>query len=178
MQKIIGEIEQLTEEELKICKQAFNKAKTSPEAELKKLAKKVDWTDRNRREAQNITKEVQEKGVFKKRYDYHEDTDHEFSDSIVKDIITNPASIFETRNGEKIYYLKDGNIVIVDASRSGLGNVITAYGKSGVKGHSGAEALGGLATDPGETVTELMVIEGKIPMSKGRFHQPASKLYP
>lgn len=37
----------------------------------------------------------------------------------------------------------------VRADRIGAGNVITAYGSSGIKGPSGVEALGGLLTDPG-----------------------------
>lgn len=58
---------------------------------------------------------------------------------------------------------------------AGGGNVITAYGPSGIKGESGAEALGGLPTDPGEPITHADVVEGRIPAKNG-YMAPAVQI--
>ncbi|WP_367321657.1 hypothetical protein [Streptomyces sp. HUAS ZL42] len=49
----------------------------------------------------------------------------------------------------------------------GAGNVITAYGPSGIRGDSGVRALGGLPTDPGGPITHADVVEGRIPAKNG-----------
>ncbi len=59
--------------------------------------------------------------------------------------------------------VKNENIAVLDVTPSAKGKAIMVYGKSGVKGDSGAKALGGLSTDPGDPVTKDMIIEGTIP---------------
>jgi hypothetical protein len=83
-----------------------------------------------------------------------------------------------SQNHNQLIYHKGGDVVIVDiSSRSSRGNVVTAYGDSGIKGSSGAEALGGLPSDQGATITEMIILGGQIP-TKGGFFPPAIKLYP
>jgi hypothetical protein len=50
----------------------------------------------------------------------------------------------------------------------GQGNVITGYGPSGIKGESGAAALGGAAGDAGQPITDAMITGGTIPVALGR----------
>jgi hypothetical protein len=177
LQNIIKKGYQLSTEELNMCKQAFDKANAISAEEFAKLVKRLELTDKNRKAALDIAENVRVKGKFRKSSRYHGDTVHKMPDALVQDIMANPQTIFESKNGEKLYYLKDGDIVIAEAVGSEKGQAITAYGKSGIKGDSGAKALGGLPTDPGEPVTELMVLEGKIPTKNG-FYPPANKLYP
>jgi hypothetical protein len=124
-----------------------------------------------------MMEEVRAQGKFNKASNYHGDSMHQMKDDVVQKIITSPDAIYETRNGERLIYLKDGDIVVMESTKSARGNVITAYGKSGVKGESGATALGGKAEDAGEAVTDQIITEGKIPAKKG-FIPPAKKIYP
>ncbi len=50
---------------------------------------------------------------------------------------------------------------------SAQGQAITAYGSSGIKGESGATALGGKPTDPGAPVTHEDIVNGRIPARNG-----------
>uniref|UniRef100_A0AAU2UZV1 Uncharacterized protein n=1 Tax=Streptomyces sp. NBC_00003 TaxID=2903608 RepID=A0AAU2UZV1_9ACTN len=74
-----------------------------------------------------------------------------------------------------LIFRKGDDIVVVRADRTGAGNVITAYGASGVTGPSGATALGGLPTDPGAAITHADIVEGKIP-AKGGYMPPAEQV--
>lgn len=52
---------------------------------------------------------------------------------------------------------------------------ITAYGESGIKGDSGAQALGGKPMDPGGPVTHEDIVEGRIP-TDGSYLAPAQQI--
>ena len=116
-------------------------------------------------------------GTFKKAGNYHADTGHNINDDVVKNIMNNPDGIYLTQKGDKFMFHKGGDVAIVSAKGSAKGNIITAYGDSGIKGKSGADALGGLPTEPGASVTESMIINGQIPTSNG-FNPPALKIWP
>ncbi len=193
--KLIDESVGLTADELKILKNAFEKSKSIKDADatilqqieeaiaqkdfvrFEKLLKAVESSSRNKKIAIEISERVKSKGKFNKSSIYHGDSVHKMPDNVVQDIIANPTAIFETNNGQRLIYLKDGDVVIVEALGSAKGNVITSYGKSGIKGESGAQALGGLPTDQGLPVTEQMILNGTIP-SKNGFIEPGRKLYP
>ncbi len=157
--------------------------------ELEKAMSEGDWVrvkgltslnDRalkNRKIALEISEKTRQTGKFRKGSNYHGDTMHSFLDSIVQDIIAHPEAIFETSNGQRLIFFKNGDVVIMEAMGSARGNVITAYGKSGVKGQSGANALGGLPSDPGMAVSKEMITNGLIP-SKIGFFEPAVQLFP
>lgn len=114
----------------------------------------------------------------KKITGYHADTSHNMSDSIVRGIMNEPERIYLTQNGETFIFHKGGDVAIVDAQRSSRGNIITAYGSSGIKGDSGASVLSGLPSDPGEAVTQKMIVDGKIPKPDGTFFPPATSIWP
>ncbi|MGL4597458.1 MAG: hypothetical protein ACRCYO_08025 [Bacteroidia bacterium] len=184
----------LSADDAVLVKDAFNKARTFAKDEklvadiekaikegdmvrLKGIADLSEASFKNRNIALDISERVKQSGKFRKSGTYHGDTMHSFQDSTVKDIIANPEAIFETANGQRLIYYKNGNVAIVEATGSARGNVITAYGKSGTKGQSGANALGGLPTDPGQPITIEMITNGNIPSNNG-FFEPATKLYP
>jgi hypothetical protein len=144
---------------------------------LERLANLSELGVKNRAAALEISEKAKITGKFRKSSSYHGDRMHKMSDTVVQDIIANPEAIFQTANGQKLIYLKNGDVAIVEVTGSAKGNVITAYGKSGIKGESGAKALGGLPEDSGAPVTEQMILAGTIP-SKTGFFDPASKLYP
>jgi hypothetical protein len=184
LKKIAKEASQLSDEELNVFKVVFEKALKSTEEEIKaaeKVIERVDLTAENRKVALELMEDVRSSGKFSKaggkNRKYHGDTGHGYPDELVQDIMTHPEAIYETRNGEKLIYLKDGDIVVVKSTKSAKGDVVTAYGKSGVKGKSGATVLGGSPTDPGEPVTDLIITEGRIPAKNG-FIAPAKKIYP
>jgi len=116
-------------------------------------------------------------GKFKKGGDYHGDTRHQMKDDVVRNIMTNPDGIYLSQDGATFTFHKGGDVAIVVAQGSGRGNIITAYGDSGIKGDSGVKSLGGLPTDRGAPVTASMITNGQIPTSKG-FNPPAAKIWP
>ncbi|WP_143011585.1 hypothetical protein [Chitinophaga filiformis] len=180
LKRLIKDAKDLSPKELNVFKEAFEKAGKATEEEIKamdKLVGRADLTVANKQTAKEMMDEVLTQGKFNKASNYHGDSMHKMKDDVVQKIISNPDAIYETRNGERLIYLKDGDIVVMEATKSARGNVITAYGKSGVKGESGAAALGGKAEDAGEAVTDLIITEGKIPAKKG-FIPPAKKIYP
>jgi len=180
LKRLIKDAKDLSPKELNVFKEAFEKAGKATEEEIKamdKLVGRADLTVANKQTAKEMMDEVRTQGKFNKASNYHGDSMHKMKDDVVQKIISNPDAIYETRNGERLIYLKDGDIVVMEATKSARGNVITAYGKSGVKGESGAAALGGKAEDAGEAVTDLIITEGKIPAKKG-FIPPAKKIYP
>ena len=95
--------------------------------------------------------------------------------SLEKDIISKPDSVFLATNGNLIF-LKDGNVVVTAGNGSSRGKLITSYGKSGPRGESGKAIFGGKADDPGVSVTEEMIIQGKIPRPNGSNLPPAIKV--
>ncbi|MEU7340060.1 putative T7SS-secreted protein [Streptomyces sp. NPDC007074] len=114
-------------------------------------------------------------GKIKKAGNYHAD-DHGFTEDMVMDILKKPDAVYHSTAGSgNLIFRKGEDIVVVRADRTGAGNVITAYGSSGIKGPSGAEALGGLRTDPGSPITHEDVVEGRIPAKNG-YMPPAERV--
>jgi hypothetical protein len=66
--------------------------------------------------------------------------------------------------------------VVTKGPGAGAGDVITGYGPSGVKGESGAKALGGSPTDPGNPVTHDDIVNGRVPDTRGGHMPPAKKI--
>ncbi|MFG2027728.1 putative T7SS-secreted protein [Streptomyces sp. NPDC048825] len=106
-------------------------------------------------------------GEFKKHADYHGDTSHGFTDERVLEILKNPDAVYQSQGQSgNFLFRKDNDIAVVYGPGSKQGQAITAYGESGIKGDSGAQALGGSPSDPGKPVTHEDVVEGRIP---GKF---------
>ncbi|MFE8989690.1 putative T7SS-secreted protein [Streptomyces collinus] len=104
---------------------------------------------------------------IKKAGNYHAH-DHGFTEEMVTEILKKPDAVYHsTAASGNLIFRQGEDIVVVRADRQGAGNVITAYGSSGIKGPSGAEALGGLPTDPGKPITHADVVEGRIPAKNG-----------
>ncbi|MFJ9715759.1 putative T7SS-secreted protein [Streptomyces sp. NPDC101213] len=114
-------------------------------------------------------------GKIKKAGNYHAH-DHGFTEDMVMEILKKPDAVYHSTAGSGNLIFRQGDdIVVVRADRTGAGNVITAYGSSGIKGPSGAEALGGLPTDPGGPITHADVVEGRIPAKNG-YMAPAEQV--
>ncbi|MEU9190556.1 RHS repeat-associated core domain-containing protein, partial [Streptomyces sp. NPDC048484] len=114
---------------------------------------------------------------FKKRFDYHGDTRHGFSDERVIEILKNPDAVYHsTGQAGKFTFRQGEDIVVVDGPGNTQGQAITAYGPSGVKGDSGVTALGGKPTDPGGPVTHEDIVNGRIPAKDGGFQPPAGQI--
>ncbi|MCL2724710.1 MAG: DUF6531 domain-containing protein [Polyangiaceae bacterium] len=131
--------------------------------------------------AKKIQKYVRKNNRFRPRSEnaeegisgYHGFTEHEMSDETVKNIVTNPDGVFQSSNADKsIIFAKDGDVAIFSGDASWKGQAITAYGPSGIKGSSGAAALGGKPGDRGEPVTHEMIENGTIP----GYPAPATRL--
>ncbi|MFG3384529.1 putative T7SS-secreted protein [Streptomyces sp. NPDC047999] len=107
---------------------------------------------------------------------YHADTRHGFSDERVLEILKNPDAVYHSTAGSGNLIFRQGeDVVVARGGGAGGGNVITAYGPSGIKGESGAEALGGLPADPGGPITHADVVEGRIPAKNG-YMAPAVQI--
>ena len=92
-----------------------------------------------------------------------------FDDSTVLEIIKDSDAVYQSQGKSgRLIFRKGTDIVVVEGPGSSGGRVVTGYGPKGVKGQSGAAALGGSAGDAGAPVTESMVIDGTIPVPKGR----------
>ena len=92
-----------------------------------------------------------------------------FDDATVLKIIKDADAIYQSEGkAGRLIFRKGADIVAVEGPGSGQGNVITGYGPSGIKGDSGAAALGGAAGEGGEPVTDAMITSGTIPVPKGR----------
>ncbi|MBL3669345.1 RHS repeat protein [Streptomyces sp. M2CJ-2] len=114
-------------------------------------------------------------GKMKKAGNYHAH-DHGFTEDMVMEILKKPDAVYHSTAGSGNLIFRQGeDIVVARADRTGAGNVITAYGSSGIKGPSGAEALGGLPTDPGKPITHADVVEGRIPAKNG-YMAPAEQV--
>ncbi|WP_250399283.1 hypothetical protein [Streptomyces cellostaticus] len=92
------------------------------------------------------------------------------------EILKNPDAVYQsTGTGERLTFRQGEDIVVVDGPGNTQGQAITAYGPSGIKGKSGAEALGGKVTDPGVPVTHEDIVNGSIP-TKGGYRAPAVQI--
>jgi len=101
---------------------------------------------------------------------YHGDTRHAIDINDAINIVKSPEAIYVTTgSSHRLIFLKDETIVLVTSqfeTRSGAGGaLLTAYGKKGVLGETGASAVGGdaLPTGPGRPVTEADILNGTIP---------------
>ncbi|AQW49510.1 type IV secretion protein Rhs [Streptomyces hygroscopicus] len=115
-----------------------------------------------------------QEGKLRKSTNYHPHFDN---DERVLEILKNPDAVYlsEGNRGNLIFRQGD-DIVVTKGAGAGAGDVITAYGPSGVKGESGAEALGGSPTDPGHPVTHDDIVNGKIPDTRGGHMAPAKQI--
>ncbi|MFF5315136.1 putative T7SS-secreted protein [Streptomyces massasporeus] len=139
---------------------------TKEERAQKRINKVVD----------DIVERAQDSG-FKKRHDYHGDTRHDFSDERVIEILKNPDAVYHSTGTAGTFTFRQGDdIVVIDGPGNTQGQAITAYGPSGIKGDSGATALGGKPTDPGAPVTHEDIVNGRIPAKDGRFQPPAIQI--
>ncbi|MGA5204075.1 putative T7SS-secreted protein [Streptomyces variegatus] len=139
---------------------------TKEERAQKRINKVVD----------DIVERAQDSG-FKKRHDYHGDTRHDFSDERVIEILKNPDAVYHSTGTAGTFTFRQGDdIVVIDGPGNTQGQAITAYGPSGIKGDSGATALGGKPTDPGAPVTHEDIMNGRIPAKDGRFQPPAVQI--
>ncbi|MFD5944501.1 putative T7SS-secreted protein [Streptomyces collinus] len=106
-------------------------------------------------------------GELKKHADYHGDKTHGFTDERVLEILKDPDAVYQSQGQSgNFLFRKDNDIAVVYGPGAKQGQAITAYGESGIKGDSGAKALGGSPSDPGKPVTHEDVVEGRIP---GKF---------
>lgn len=99
-------------------------------------------------------------GKLKKTGPYHP----HFDDGMVLRILSEPDAIYESQGKSgRLIFRKGNDIVVVEGRASAQGGVVTGYGTSGIKGDSGAAALGGRAGDAGAPITHAMIGDGKIP---------------
>ncbi|MFE7107788.1 hypothetical protein ACFU98_32070 [Streptomyces sp. NPDC057575] len=111
-------------------------------------------------------------GTLRKHRKHHGDERHGFSDERVLEILTNPDAVYQSEGtAGKLIFRQGEEIVVTHGPGSQVGHAVTAYGPSGTKGLSGANALGGKVTDPGVPVTDRDIVEGRIP-GNGGFMPP------
>ncbi|QNE74941.1 type IV secretion protein Rhs [Streptomyces finlayi] len=112
-------------------------------------------------------------GAFRKHPKYHGDDMHGFSDERVLEILKNPDAVYHSAGSAgKLIFRQGEDVVVAHGAGSQSGQAITVYGPSGIKGESGATALGGKATDPGAPITHEDIVGGRIPGKDG-FMPPA-----
>ncbi|MET7684036.1 putative T7SS-secreted protein [Streptomyces sp. NPDC005423] len=115
-------------------------------------------------------------GEMNKHAKYHGDTRHGFTDERVLEILKEPDAVYQSSGqAGNFIYRKGDDIAVVYGPGSKQGQVITAYGESGIKGESGAKALGGSPTDPGAPVTHEDIVQGRIPTEDG-YLAPAKQI--
>ncbi|MEV1022417.1 putative T7SS-secreted protein [Streptomyces sp. NPDC050264] len=125
--------------------------------------------------AEDVIQRAQD-GRVKKSGNYHGDTRHGFSDERVLEILKNPDAVYHSTAGSgRLIFRQGEDVVVTEGGGAGAGNAITAYGPSGIKGESGAKALGGSPSDPGGPITHADVVEGRIPAKNG-FVAPAEQI--
>jgi hypothetical protein len=113
---------------------------------------------------------------FRKHPKYHGDTSHGFSDERVLEILKKPDAVYHsTGSSGNLIFRQGEDVVVTKGPGSEAGQAITAYGSSGIKGESGATALGGKPTDPGAPITHEDIVKGRIP-SKDGFMPPAVQI--
>lgn len=114
---------------------------------------------------------------FRRSGNYHGDTIHQMPDEVVRLILREPDAIYQSTGGAgRLIYVRGGDIAIVEGPGSAGGNVVTAYGPSGVLGPTGAAATGGNPTDPGQPITDTMITSGTIPVAAGNAPIPPATL--
>ncbi|WP_406386403.1 putative T7SS-secreted protein [Streptomyces sp. NBC_00211] len=117
-----------------------------------------------------------EDGGFRKHSEYHGDTRHAMSDERVTEILKNPDAVYQsTGTGQRLIFRQGEDIVVLDGPGQTQGQAITAYGSSGIKGDSGAKALGGNPTDPHPPITHQDLVDGKVPLKDG-YMAPAKQI--
>ena len=108
--------------------------------------------------------------------------DHHFTRAMIQDILANPDAVYLSTGGEgTLIFRKGTDIVVTDGPGSGQGQVVTAYGPSGILGDSGARAYpGSLPGDPGRAVTHEMIVSGTVPKGRigGGYEPPAWQIWP
>ncbi|MFJ7170200.1 putative T7SS-secreted protein [Streptomyces globosus] len=115
-------------------------------------------------------------GEFRKHSTYHGDTRHGFSDERVTEILKNPDAVYQsTGTGQRLVFRQGEDIVVLDPPGNTQGQAITAYGSSGIKGESGAKALGGNPSDPHPPITHEDLVQGKVPFKDG-YMAPAKQI--
>ncbi|MCS0604628.1 DUF6531 domain-containing protein [Streptomyces sp. LP11] len=115
-------------------------------------------------------------GEMNKHAKYHGDTRHGFTDERVLEILKEPDAVYQSSGqAGNFIYRKGNDIAVVYGPGSKQGQLITAYGESGIKGESGAKALGGSATDSGAPVTHEDIVQGRIPTEDG-YLAPAKQI--
>ncbi|QXE33341.1 RHS domain-containing protein [Streptomyces sp. GMY02] len=115
-------------------------------------------------------------GRLRKDPDYHGDTRHGFTDERVLEILRNPDAVYHSTGGAGNLIFRQGeDVVVTRGPGSSAGQAITAYGPSGIRGESGASALGGSPADPGGPITHTDIVEGRIPARDG-FMPPAVQI--
>ncbi|MFJ6634982.1 hypothetical protein ACIQMR_26830 [Streptomyces sp. NPDC091376] len=78
-------------------------------------------------------------------------------------VLKRPDAVYHSTAGSTdLIFRQVADVVVTRADKAGGSNVITAYGSSGIKGSSGAGALGGSPPDPGAQTTQADVVEGRI----------------
>ncbi|MFE1810931.1 putative T7SS-secreted protein [Streptomyces sp. NPDC059533] len=111
-----------------------------------------------------------------KAANYHADSTHGFSNERVLEILKSPDAVYHSTAGSgRLIFRQGEDIVVAEGGGAGAGNAITAYGPSGVRGESGATALGGSPADPGGPVTHTDVVNGRIPAKNG-YLAPAVRI--
>ncbi|MEW1626927.1 putative T7SS-secreted protein [Streptomyces sp. NPDC089173] len=130
--------------------------------------------------AQKVSDQVIERaqeGKMRKSGNYHADTRHQFSDDRVLEILKNPDAVYHSQGQRGNLTFRQGeDVVITKGPGAGAGDVITAYGPSGIRGESGAKAFGGSPDDPGLPVTHDDIVNGNIPDSRGGTLAPAEQI--
>ncbi|WP_405984498.1 putative T7SS-secreted protein [Streptomyces sp. NBC_00872] len=115
-------------------------------------------------------------GRMKKAGNYHADSMHGFSDERVLEILKEPDAVYHSTGGSgRLVFRQGEDIVVSEGGGAGAGNVVTAYGPSGIRGDSGVRALGGSPSDPGGPITHADVVEGRIPAKNG-YMAPAVRI--
>lgn len=114
--------------------------------------------------SKDVIKRARE-GKLLKAGNYHP----HFEDATVLEIIKDADAIYQSEGkAGRLIFRKGNDIVVVEGPGTGQGNVVTGYGPRGIKGDSGAAALGGTASEGGAPVTDAMITGGTIPVPKGR----------
>ncbi|MFF5479374.1 putative T7SS-secreted protein [Streptomyces sp. NPDC012935] len=114
-----------------------------------------------------------EQGKMRKASNYHP----HFGDDRVLEILKDPDAVYLSEGGRGNLIFRQGeDIVVAKGAGAGAGDVITGYGPSGVKGDSGADALGGSPSDPGPPIRHDDIVNGKIPGTGGTFMPPAKQI--
>ncbi|MFJ4966837.1 putative T7SS-secreted protein [Streptomyces sp. NPDC088729] len=132
--------------------------------------------ERARKVSDQVVERAQE-GKMRKSANYHADTRHAFSDDRVLEILKKPDAVYHSQGQRGNLTFRQGeDVVITKGPGAGAGDVITAYGPSGIRGESGAKAFGGSADDPGLPVTHDDIVNGNIPDSRGGTMAPAEQI--